>query len=76
MNEYTHNKKGNMADMILAERASGPAVQSQALKEIIDVLRYPFQTSCDTCNGLGFIRNGQDCPTCDGSGKVIDDFFK
>jgi len=40
------------------------------------VLKYPFQTSCDTCNGLGFIRNGKDCPTCDGSGKVIDDFFK
>ena len=53
---------------------SGP--DSKALQEIIDILKQPFQTSCDTCNGLGFIRSGEDCITCKGTGKVLDDLFR
>lgn len=56
------------------QRDSRP--DSQALQEIIDILKYPFQTSCDTCNGLGFVRSGEDCITCKGTGKVLDDQFR
>ena len=49
---------------------------SQALQEIINVLKHPFQTSCDRCNGLGFVKSGEDCPCCDGSGKVLDKLFR
>lgn len=76
MNNFEHDKKGNLVALGMADNPAGQAVPSRALQEIIDVLKHPFQTSCDTCNGLGFIRNGRDCPTCDGSGKVIDDFFR
>lgn len=76
MNSVHNDKKVNLAAMGIANPANDYAVQSQALQEIIDILKHPFQVSCDTCNGLGFIRNGLDCPTCNGSGKVIDDFFK
>ena len=77
MTSSEHDQKANFAVLnSMADQASGHVVQSQALQEIIDILKYPFQISCDTCNGLGFIKNGQDCPTCDGSGKVIDDFFR
>ena len=53
----------------------GASVSSQALQEIIKVISEPFQASCDTCNGLGFIKSGEDCPTCHGSGKVLDNLF-
>ena len=59
-----------------AEGRHNVAADSQALQEIINMLKNPFQTSCDSCNGLGFIRSGQQCPTCEGSGKVLDDCFK
>lgn len=76
MNKYEYDKNGSLAAIALADGTAGSSVQSQALQEIIDVLKYPFQTSCDNCNGLGFVRSGQDCPACDGKGKVLDDFFK
>ena len=75
MNTFDHNKKAGMAVFGTLNGAGRDAVQPQALQEIIDILRYPFQTSCDYCNGLGYVRNGQDCNACDGTGKVIDDFF-
>ena len=49
---------------------------SRALQEIIDILKEPFMTSCDTCNGLGFVKSGQNCQICAGSGRVIDTCFK
>lgn len=58
------------------ENSRGSRVDSQALQDIIEVMKGPLMTSCDTCNGLGFIRSGDDCPTCSGSGKVLDDLFR
>ena len=75
MRNFEHDKKATLAAVSMHATANA-AVPSKALQEIIDILRYPFQTSCDHCNGLGFVRNGQDCPSCEGTGKVIDDFFK
>jgi len=75
MTEYNHDKK-DWNGAVNSRSSAGPRVDSQALQDIIDVLSDPFQTSCDTCNGLGFIKSGQDCPTCEGSGKVLDDVFK
>lgn len=69
-------KKGFGGNIVPFTGARRPQVDSKALQEIIDVLKHPFQTSCDTCNGLGFVRSGADCPTCHGSGRVLDDCFK
>ena len=75
MTNHDHNKKGwNSTGN--AQGSAGPSVDSRALQDIIDVLSDPFQTSCDTCNGIGFIKSGESCPTCDGSGKVLDDLFR
>jgi DnaJ-class molecular chaperone len=75
MTDFDHNKKGFYSEMSVLDSGLGSTVDSQALQDIIDVLKHPFQTSCDTCNGFGYIRSGKDCPTCDGSGKVQDDLF-
>ena len=76
MNHLYHNKSNFKQVLPSSERGQSAAADSHALQEIIDVLKEPFQTSCDTCNGLGFVKSGQNCHTCDGSGKVIDNCFK
>lgn len=63
-------------DKKISEASSASRVDSSALQEIIDIMKYPFQTSCDRCNGLGFVRSGDDCPSCNGNGKVLDDLFR
>jgi len=75
MNNINHSKKGVPQGFASLTNTRKPEAESQALQDIIDVLKHPFQTFCDTCNGLGFIRSGKDCPTCEGSGKVQDDLF-
>jgi DnaJ-class molecular chaperone len=76
MNTLYYEKKASSKIGASAEGANNVTADSQALQEIINILKNPFQMSCDSCNGLGFIRSGQQCPTCDGSGKVLDDCFK
>ncbi len=76
MNIYTLDKAEAGPTGYSAELKNRVAADSQALQEIISVLKDPFQTSCDICNGLGFVRSGQDCPTCDGTGKVLDECFR
>lgn len=74
---HNHHNKSAIKQIHPASKGSEYAVaDSRALQEIIDILKEPFQTSCDTCNGLGFVKSGQNCQTCDGSGKVIDNCFK
>lgn len=75
MADVNHNKKGLYRGAPVLDGGLGATVDSQALQDIIDVLKHPFLTSCDTCNGLGFVRSGKDCQTCNGSGKVLDDLF-
>ena len=74
----THGKKNNGSNnkIVAFDDFRHPPADSKVLQEIIDILKYPFQTSCDTCNGLGFIRSGEDCHTCKGTGKVIDNLFR
>lgn len=76
MNTLDHNKKYLYCNMAVRDRGYHPGADSQALQEIISVLQNPFQRACDSCNGLGFVRSGQDCPACEGSGKVTDDLFR
>lgn len=76
MNAYYFDKKTADKCGLSAKRSDNVTVDSQALQEIINMLKNPFQMSCDTCNGLGFVRSGQDCVTCNGSGKVLDNCFK
>lgn len=76
MNTLHYHKKISSNIGPSAEGRHNVAADSQALQEIINIQKNPFQTSCDSCNGLGFIRSGQQCPTCEGSGKVLDDCFK
>ena len=76
MNNITPGKNNNKSNVVAFKDVRHPDADSQVLQEIIDILKYPFQTSCDHCNGLGFIRSGEDCQTCRGTGKVIDKIFK
>lgn len=75
MNNITrgNNEKGSIVAFDEVRHAD---VDSQVLQEIIDILKHPFQTSCDYCNGLGFVRSGENCRICKGSGKVIDKIFR
>ena len=75
MADLNQNKKGLYGGEPVLGSGLGNTVDSQALQDIIEVLKHPFQTFCNTCNGLGFIRSGKDCQTCKGSGKVQDDLF-
>ena len=75
MKNINPSKKGYPQGFASLTNSRKQEVDSQALQDIIDVLKHPFQTSCGTCNGLGYIRSGKDCPTCEGSGKVQDDLF-
>lgn len=75
MADLNHNKKDYYIGTPVLDGGVGTTVDSQALQDIIEVLKHPFQTSCETCIGLGFIRSKKDCPTCKGSGKVQDDLF-
>ena len=75
MNNVTHGKNAN-GKVIAFEDVRHPDVDSQVLQEIIDILKYPFETSCNYCSGLGFVRSGENCMTCNGTGKVIDKIFK
>jgi DnaJ-class molecular chaperone len=75
MADLNQNKKGLYGGAYVHDGGLGATVDSQALQDIIDVLKHPFQTSCNTCNGMGFIRSGKVCQTCEGSGKVQDDLF-
>jgi len=76
MNNLDHNKNSFKQILPPSDNPESVVADSHALQEIIDILKQPFQTSCDSCNGLGFVKSGQNCPTCDGSGKVIDNCFK
>jgi len=76
MNNLDYNKNSLKQILPTSDSPESVAADSRALQEIIDILKQPFQTSCDSCNGLGFVKSGQNCPTCDGSGKVIDNCFK
>ncbi|MFT5320334.1 MAG: hypothetical protein ACI934_000469 [Pseudohongiellaceae bacterium] len=76
MNNLDHNKNSFKQILLPSDNPQSVVAVPYALQEIIDILKQPFQTSCDPCNGLGFVKSGQHCPTCDGSGKVIDNFFK
>ncbi|MBT5483536.1 MAG: hypothetical protein HOH14_07130 [Gammaproteobacteria bacterium] len=75
MNNLDHNKNSFKQFLPPSESRESVAADSCALQEIIEILKQPFQTSCDSCNGLGFVKSGQSCPTCDGSGKVLDNCF-
>ena len=75
MAAISHDKK-DFGKVIPFASPYRPRTESQALQEIINVLKHPFMTSCDACNGLGFIKSGEDCPTCFGSGRVIDEVFR
>lgn len=49
---------------------------AQALRELIEILKKPYQSHCDRCGGTGVIRGrGDCCPTCGGSGKIVIDLL-
>ncbi len=74
MNNVFHGKNAN-GKIISLEDVRHPEVDSRALQEIIDILKHPFQSSCSYCNGLGFVRGGENCMTCKGTGKIIEKKF-
>ena len=74
--QFKQGKKNNDNKVVAFRDVRQPDADSQVLQELIDILKHPFQTSCDTCNGMGFIRSGEDCHTCKGTGKIIDRIFR
>lgn len=76
MSHIQQSKNSMLSKLGELEPASTPRADSKALQEIIDILKYPFQVSCKSCKGLGYVKNGVDCKSCDGTGMVLEDFFK
>lgn len=76
MTNFENKLQAAKKDISSTDVQSRIATDSRALQDIIEIMNEPFMTSCDTCNGLGFIRSGEDCPTCSGSGKLLDELFK
>lgn len=76
MNQFTTSRKKPEAEMPVFSKSVADQVDSRALQEIIDILKHPWQTSCRSCKGLGFVRNGKNCQACNGEGKVLDNFHR
>jgi len=76
MNNVYQDKKQSGITPVSIEDASIAEGDSKILQEIIDILKHPFQTSCKVRNGLGYVHSGENCRTCDGAGKVLDQAFK
>lgn len=48
---------------------------AQALKELIEILRKPFQSHCDLCRGSGLSGSGRACRACRGTGRILIDLL-
>lgn len=54
-------------------RASKDYTDTQAYRELLEILSQPFESSCDKCDGTGQIRD-LSCSTCSGQGVIRIDF--
>lgn len=54
-------------------RLNQEVTDSQALKELMEILREPFESRCYQCSGSGKAKTGA-CPVCNGSGENRIDF--
>lgn len=43
--------------------------QQQALKELLGILRQPYEDACNVCKGEGMITEKSTCPKCKGTGS-------
>jgi len=79
MNQVSQDRKkvvGRLATFEeYAGRGADRGTESRALQEIIDVLTHPLETDYKSCDGVGFVRSGEECRTCCGSGKVLNRFY-
>ena len=61
----------------VAERLSERGISDdQALQELIDILKKPYQCNCDKCWGRGaHPRTGRACEHCQGTGRILMDLL-
>lgn len=75
MNKDTMNTLGTLAAGAVRKPRFGQEFSdSDALEELIEILREPFESNCDKCQGSGQHQNAS-CVVCDGTGVIRIDFL-
>ncbi|MEX0619021.1 MAG: hypothetical protein WDZ76_00810 [Pseudohongiellaceae bacterium] len=46
-------------------------VSTQALKELMSILKKPYRDVCNVCNGSGYTGQKATCQKCKGSGQRL-----
>lgn len=68
--EYPYNP--NKSELPPRVDLSRPQPSSEALQDLIDILKQNYVSDCPDCKGTGYSFNNRVCEPCKGLGKSLD----